>query len=770
MEELIRNYKLKKSLVLFFFLMGLLVSSSAWAAKVVDIDFEGLVRVSESKARQFLSMVEGDTYSSRRVNQDIKSLYKSGLFQNIKAKKFRIKGGFRVTYQLEEKGFVKVISFEGNRKFDRDELLGEVLFSENSILDEQAVAESTESIRLLYEDKKYFLVEVDAKIIPYDTERNELEVVFHIKENRSVKIRRISFIGNQSFSDKELRKQMVTKVKGFLSFINGSGKYEDEKLERDIAFLGYFYQNNGFLKVKVGEPQLNLTRNKKSIYITIPIIEGDQYTVGQVNVSGDILTTREELLSKMELKPGMIYSRELQDKDSKKLGDLYGDQAYAFASVFPNIDTNESAKEANINYAIRKGYKVLIERIDIEGNLSTRDKVIRRELRIKENSPYRKTDLDKSRARLYQLGYFEEVNFSTPRGSQNDRVIVKIEVVEKSTGNFSIGAGFSSLEKFIFNAAIQKENLFGYGYGVGLATNISKLRQEFSFNFYDRYFLDTKWITSLTFNRFTSQLNRDFDRESIGGKITFGRELIPNLDVNLGYSIEDITISNFSSQVPGFFQQNADGLTSSVISSIIYDVRNNRLSTTKGMYHAVSSEYAGDVLGGSNEFWKMKAESRMYFSLPLNLVFKARGVFGYINSLDDTGIPLFERFFLGGISSLRGYDSYTVGPKLNIPGGRTGNDNTFVYGGNRMFFSNVELEYPIIKKQGLGFNLVAFFDSGQSFSENESFSIADFRSNYGFGFRWLSPFGPLRFEWGIPINKREEDSSSVFNFSIGQAF
>jgi len=756
-------------LKIFIFLVLFLLPLGAQAQqRIVNLDFVGLSQARETFARSQIASVEGTLYSVSQVNEDIKKLYETGAFQDIFIEKREIAGGLRLIFHVTEKGTIRGIVFRGNDKIKEKDLLNALTIRDFNLLDEKRIAESIQAIRKLYEDKGYYLVEISHEIQPYDTEKNELELIFKIEENRGVKVKRISFVGNKVFKDRKLAHELKTKVGNILGFLTGAGKIKDEKLEADVQLLNIFYLTRGYLKAKIGKPQITLTRNKDALYITFPVFEGPQYKVGRVGIGGEILTTEEELLSKIKLKTGEIYNKLDEETDRQYLEILYGDQAYAFARIEPVVTLNDETLTADTMYSIEKGPKVWLEKIEITGNDVTRDKVIRREIQIAENSPYNKSAIDLSRIRLLQLGYFEDVNFSIPRGTRDDTVVLKIAVKEKNTGTFSIGAGFSSLESFIFTASVQKDNFFGLGIRGSVAANISKLRQEFQLGITDRYFLDTHWIFSGAAYRYTSALNYDFDQKAFGGSLSFGREVFPFFDVNLGYQIEDVEITNFSSRVPAFFQETASGLTSSLQAVLSYDRRDNRVLTTKGAYNSVTLGYAGQGLGGDNDFWKVEAETRWFFKLPAKSIFKVRGFFGYVNSTDDKTVPLFERYFLGGINSLRGFDLNTIGPKLHIPSSATGADSDFVFGGTRKVMVNSELEVPIYDPAGI--RSVIFFDAGQAFSENENISILKLRANYGFGLRWNSPFGPLRFEWGFPINRKPGESFSVFNFSIGQSF
>lgn len=751
-------------LILCFFLAGSVLA----APRIVDVDFMGLVSVSEETARQHITSIEGSTYSESSIKRDIKSLYKSGLFGDVSVDRSDIVGGVKLVFSVSEKSTIGKLKIIGNSKINDDELTEALRVQEFDMLDPSRIAQTKAAILKLYEEKGYYLVDVTTSTEPFDEEKNEVELIIKIRENSPVKIKRIRFIGNQKFSDSKLRKKMRTKEKGFLSFILGSGKLEDEKLTADLQLLRFFYLDNGYLRVKVDEPNITLTRDKQAIYISIPVYEGSQYSVSSVDVAGDILTTQEEILGQLKQKVRQTYKKSLEIEDMQMLERLYGDQAYAFANIVPYVEAEDQSLQAKVVYYIQKGQKIKIGKINIQGNEVTRDKVIRRELKLLENAWFSQSALELSKTRLYQLGYFEEINVSTPRGRDDNTVDVVIEVKEKNTGTFSIGAGFSTLESFIFTATIQKENFFGRGWSGGVSLNLSKLRQDIVVSMADRYFLDSRWFFGLEFERYLSQLNSDFDKDLLGGTVTFGRELIDFLHFRFGYRIEDVKVTNFSSQVPQFFQDNADGFVSAGMASLSYDRRDNRLITKKGFFSKVSAEYSTDMLGANTNYLKTDFDNRFFVKLPKDFVWKGRGYGAYINSLDGKPVPLYNRYFLGGINTLRGYDINTVGPQISVPSDETGGDEVFTYGGTRMMLFSTELEIPIYAPAG--FAAVAFFDAGNAFAEDEDIDLSSLRMDYGFGLRWLSPFGPLRFEWGFPIAKREDESGMVFNFTIGQSF
>jgi outer membrane protein insertion porin family len=733
---------------------------------VREIALEGNIRTSSDSIRPKIKSLVGMPLNMEKVNNDIKSLYKLGQFRDIKVESEDVKGGVKLIYSFVEKPLIAEISFKGNRKLKDDDLRSEVVQRTFDVLSDKSVAESLQKIREAYAKKGYYLSEVD-----YHLERAEgtedSNLVFDVHENKRVAVRRIMFMGNKVFSDDELRENVRTKQKGLLSFLTSSGKYDEEMLRNDALMLTYYYLNHGYLKVKVAPPKVTISEDKRYIFILFQVHEGDQYRIGDVNISGDILTTEEELAGLLKTKIGDVYSQRTLDGDLNQLTDRYGDEGYAYANIIPRTVPNDETLTADIDINIKKGHQITVERINISGNTVTRDKVIRRELEIFEDDRFSQSRMKASKARLEQLGFFEEVNFATPRGSRDDTMVLDIVVKEKSTGSFNIGAGFSSVESFIFNASVQKDNFFGYGISGNISTELSKKRQLFMLSMTDPYFLDTKWIAGMSVYR-SAYSYTDFRRQSTGGEVNLGHRFFRNYTANLGYQIEQVEVSNFSYAVPQRFKQNTSGLTSALSLSFARDTRNNRVLATKGMYNILSNEVSGSKLGGDNDFYRINFRTMFYRPIWKSIIFKQFFKMGYIKSLDDDPVPLYERYFVGGVNSLRGYSPNSVGPTLRIPSSPSGKVEDFVYGGDKILLFVSEIEFPIYDKAGL--RAVIFFDAGNTFAEQQNYAINNLKLDYGFGVRWNSPMGPLRFEWGIPINPRPTDDSVVFNFTIGNFF
>lgn len=761
---------MKRSLSFFFFVAVVLLgagldSAPAWAEAVVrDITTRGNVRVDSKTMLDVIESRVGSAYSPDKVRKDIQALYRLGAFDNVSVEKAASKGGVGLVYVVSERTQVSKVSFSGNKKVKEEKLRELIEVKAFGAVDAERLDRSIKRIRDHYISEGYHLAEVTTEFRKIPGSDSQ-ELVFQIREGSPIRIRRVNFIGNKAFSDKELRKKIKSREKGFFSFFGGGGKYQDEGVKRDSAFLLYHYQNNGYLKVQVSPPEVSLSRDRRSITLTYHIEEGKQYTVKNVGVEGNIITTSEELTSKLQLKKGQLYARKDVEEDLMKLSQIYGDQGYAFANIQPRIIPHDEDLTADVTYMVQKGPRVIIEKINIIGNTITRDKVLRREILLQENSLYNETKLRQSQQRLQALGYFEEVNFATPKGSSDDRININISVKEKPTGTFSIGAGFSSVENFIFTASVSKQNFLGYGISGNFSTELSSKRQLFVLSFEDSHFLDSDWLFGVSGFR-TVNVFTDFDRRSFGGSLSLGHRLFENSAVRFGYQIEDVDVGDFRTTVPAAFNDNLSGLTSSASVTLSHDTRNNRIFPTRGLYASSSLEYAG--LGGDNDFVRWIENVRFYQPVWKGLVAKVNGTVAQISSLNSLPVPLFERFFMGGVNSLRGYPLRSVGPSVRVPSTIAGGDNRFVYGGNKMMQFNFELEFPLYEPAG--FKMVTFVDAGNAFGEDQDFAIHKLRADYGVGLRWNSPLGPLRFEWGFPFGRDPGEDPVVFNFTIGSFF
>ena len=762
----LKKSKIFKRHFLFIVLFSL-ISVSATAATVSSVNFTGQKRVPDSTLRTTVTTRGGLLLNDEIISEDIHKLYDLGQFDNIEVMKKVSKSGVGITFVLREKPFITEVKFDGNKKIKKKDLREKVVVRTYRPLNGLEISESMQRIRDAYAEKGYYLTEVNYHIEPKSADEDVL--VFDIKENAEAVIREVRFRGNTVFSEAKLRKIVRTRRKDLLSFLTKSGKYSEEMLSNDVLRLTFTYLNDGYLRVKVLPPKITISSDKRYIFVLFSIFEGEQYTVDNVDVAGDVLTTRAELLSMVKMKKGSVFSQQVVEGDILKLTEMYGNQSYAYANVYPDVIPNDVDLTADIIFRIYKGSKIKIERINITGNTKTRDKVIRRELLIMEDDMYSEEFIRKSKLKLQQLGFFEEINFATPRASSDDTVDLNIEVKEKNTGSFNVGVAFSSFEHFLFQGSVQQANFFGYGVSGQVGTQLSSKRQFFYISAKDPYFLDSNWMLGGSLYR-TSFNYQDFRRKALGGDISLGRRFLEKYSATLGYRAELVSVDSFSRIVPQLFRSHASGFTSALSLDLDRDTRDNRLYPKKGMYTVGSVEVSGAKLGGSNDFLKLKYKAMYYQPIwKKRIIFKTYGRIGYIKNLGNDLLPLYDRFFMGGVFDLRGYYPNSVGPRLRIPTSSGGGDEEFIYGGNKEMLMIGELEVVLFNKFG-GVSLVAFFDAGNTYAEDQNYSFKNLRKDYGFGVRWNSPMGPLRFEWGLPLDRRKGDPPVQFNFTVGSLF
>lgn len=753
----------KKVLGALIALILIVIPIGAFASTLIkSIEVVGNKASSSESIKADLVSAVGGSYSQQSIAADIRALFKTGQFADVRVEKQSASGGVKLIYHVTERPVIESILFVGNRKIKTKNLKEKIKVRVYRPLNGEELTRSILAIQEMYEKKRYYMVDVDYTL---SDGKDGSVLTFKINEHEKAAIRRIQFVGNRVFNDARLKKVLSTKEKG--AFFFRKGKYQSERLEQDVALLMRHYLNNGYIRARVDRPQVEISKDKSHLVLTYTLFEGQKYRVDNVRIEGDILTTEQELLSKIKIEKGDIYKHEIVEKDVMDMVLLYGSMGYAFANVQPIPIPNDSDGTAELVFAVDKGRRVWIDRINITGNSITRDKVIRREMKVKEGDLFNRKLLEDSRTNLMQLGYFESVDFATPRGRRDDSVNLNVVVKERPTGTFNIGAGFSTAESVFFTGSVQKQNFFGRGISGQIAAEVSKLRQQYVIQFTDPYFLDTEWILSLSSFR-TVFSYPEFDRKAFGGSVSLGHRFFDHASVSVGYSFEDVKADNFLFSVPSVFQQNASGVTSAINLDLNWDTRDNRIFPNKGVFASASNQISGSKLGGDNDFYRLNLQTRFYQPIVWKFVGKFFAKAGYIKPLGSRAIPLFERYLMGGPNSLRGFTLWNVGPSTRIPSSPSGGDTKFVYGGTRMLQFNWELEAPIYEPGG--FKAVAFIDAGNAFSEDESISLSNLRSNYGFGLRWISPLGPLRFEWGFPFSKRPGESGAVFNFTIGDFF
>jgi len=765
---------------------------SANAAPTVSaIAVTGNRRVEPAAITNAMSTKVGHPLVPTQVTADIHALFALGYFSDVQlSDEPSGPGQVKLTVNVTEKPAIRDVRLRGNDEISTDDLRALITVRSAQILDMDALHRNAGKIHDKYVEKGYYLAEVTPLVEPRPD--NTVSVVFVINEHAKVEVKAITFVGNEKVSSETLRSVMETQEGNILSFITSTGTYREEVFQRDLSLIQFAYYDRGFINVRVGKPQVQITPDKKSLYLTIPITEGEQFNVGTIAYSGDILGTKKDLAKRVHTAPGAMFNRTQLQQDIGNLNDLYLDQGYCYVNISPLTQVNAPKRIVDLTFDIQKGPKCYVERIDIVGNHKTRDKVIRRELRIYEGELFTGTGMKQSKARVTALGFFETVDITQKKGSRADSVIVQVNVKEKATGTFQVGFGFSSVESFIFTATIQQNNLLGWGSTASLSAQISSLRSLIQLSYLDPYFLDSNWIFSFDYFRVDADYY-GFLRRSNGGDINFGYHLTPDLLMFLAYGLEQVdteqssytggssTYSSFTS-TPPLANEYGTRLQSTATLTLTYDKRNNRLFPSDGYYASGSVQYGPKQLGGNSNFVRYTANARYYRPLFLGIVFKTNATLGYIQGIQGSQVNIAERYYVGGINSVRGYYLRTVTPTRRVastssPDSGLTHTPEYPIGGNKQLVFNFELEFPIIEK--IGIRGVVFYDMGNAYDDDENFfqdkhdtvkTPLGMLHSVGVGIRWFSPIGPLRFEWGFPLTKRPNDQSVDFEFTIGNFF
>ena len=721
---------------------------------VKEIEVRGNQRIEPDVILLRLETQKGSPLNLRTVRQDIRSIMQTGYFRHVAVDEVPVNGGVKLVYQVEERPTIREIEYEGNDDLDEEDIEKVVTLKPNHFLNIAELKENTEKIRKLYANEGYFLADVEYEIEPQDN--NQVNVIFQIQENEEIKVRRILFLGNQAFPDKKLRKLIETKKKGFFSFLTSSGVYKEDVLRDDVTRLTLFYLDHGYLQFSAEKP-LTLT-TEDGMYVCFVLKEGKQYKVRDIRweeLNADELAFFEK---RQKLTVGEIFSREKLQRDIMTMTDYFSDRGYAFAEITPLYFPDEETLTVDVVYRLNKGPKVYIGEILIRGNTKTRDKVVRREMELVEGELYSSSKIRASRMEINRLGFFENINITTEKSPVPDRLDLVIDVTEGQTGTLSGGAGFSSTDEFVFMANVTQSNLFGRAQVLSLNAEIGGTRQNFSLSFTEPWMFDIPM--SVGFDVFlTERVYQDFTRNAIGGSVRFGYEIFKHVRANVMYKYEDVEISDVSIWAPiTLAAEEGKSTTSSVTFYVVHDTLDNPMSPMKGWLNIASSEFAGTVFGGDNDFVKLQLDVGYYLPLFWSTTFHFRTRVGVGYGLEGDRLPVFERFFVGGISTVRGFDVRSLGPEVQGT----------VIGGDKELIFNFEYIFPLVpqvKLRGL-----VFFDAGNAFSEDESFNFSGLRLSAGGGFRWFSPMGPLTFVLGFPLDRRPGEDPSAIQFSIGAPF
>jgi outer membrane protein insertion porin family len=742
------------------------------ATAVSAVELGGIERVDKQTVLNQLHVKAGQPLDPQAVAEDVRRVWAMGLFDDVRV-------GLRqagprtviVHYQVLERPSIAGVEVRGNAAQSDEDVLKVVDLRVNNLYSAADAQANVQKIKDMYAEEGYFLATVTHHVEPQPG--NQVKVVFDVQERSEVKVRHIELLGNEGVTDADIKTVLRTQEGSILSAISKSGNFKRELLDYDAQIMQYLYLTRGYIQAKIEDPVVSLSPDMKYITVTIRIHEGPQFRVGKVTVIGESVVPIEDLQKALTLKSGDIFNYANVQADGQKLAGAQKNFGFAHATVSNESVPDMEAKTVDWTYHVQKGKKVYFGQIVMQGGTSTRDKVIRRELQISEGELYSEQKLELSKARVQRLGFFERVDIKTRPTALPQVLDVVVDVKERTTGTFQVGMGFSSVDNFITTAQIAKDNFLGRGQRFSIQGSLSSIRTMFQGSFFEPHFLDTNTTFSIDLFRY-DQLYTDFTRRSKGGSITWGYWLTDTLLADAGYSLEQATV------VPGGLTGRQDvpiaslfssGITSSLRGTLTYDSRDDRMFPTTGWYASGTAEWALPQLGSEVALRRFTARIRRYFPLPFDSVLRFNLVGGLVQSTDGKQIPLFQRYFMGGIYTVRGFQLNTLGPAIAVPASTdpASSLSAFHEGGIRQIYLNNEIEIPILKAP-MNLRGLLFFDVGNAFGEGQPVSFAGTRQSFGWGIRWFSPVGPLRFEWGVPLNPRVGEQPLVFEFTIGNSF
>lgn len=721
---------------------------------VTAIEIKGLKRIEEAAVKNKITLKLGEIISQEKISEDIKAIYKLGYFEDVKVDIEPFEGGVKVIYTVKEKPTIVKVSFEGNKQFDEEKLREVVSITSGAISDITLINDNALRLKAFYESEGYYF----AKVVPVlkKITEQEVELTYVIEEGHKVKIKEIKFEGNRAISSRKIKKVMSTSERKIYSFITGSGFYKKYEMLQDLEKIKDLYHDNGYLKVSVGEPKIEFSKDKKWMTIIIPISEGPQFKVSSVSLTGYEKSEEKEIKDLVKLQVGQVFSKSRMRKDIESITSYYSDRGYALASVNPDVLPNEEKQTVEVVYNIKKGDKYSIGRINISGNVKTVDKVIRREIRVDEGDDYSASKIQKSKRRLEDLQYFETVDINQKPNPENKTVDLDVNVKEKPTGFLTIGGGYSSIDNLIGMVDITQTNLFGRGYSLTLRGELGGKSSYYTLAFRDPWFMDKPILFGVNLYKQKREYV-NYTRDANGFAITFGKRYGEDWFTSVTYEIEKTTVTDVAEDADTIIKD-MEGkiLTSAVTFQVSYDTRDSYLDPSRGFRHSLSFTVAG--LGGDTGFWKSLLDLGWYLPIFEESTLHLRGRVGFSDTLFGKKYPLYERFYVGGLDTIRGLGYGEAGPKdsKNEP-----------IGAKRALIFNIEYLFPLVTEMKL--KGLLFVDIGKGYDKTEKFG-SNIKYTTGFGFRWFSPLGPIKIDYGINLNRKEGESKSKIEFGFGSFF
>jgi outer membrane protein insertion porin family len=734
---------------------------------VKDIRVEGVQRTDAGTVFNYLPIKVGDRVDNEKASEAVKALYATGFFRDVR---LDVEGDVLVV-TVQERPTISQIDIVGVKEFEKDTLkkaLKDIGVADSRIFDRSALDRAEQELKRQYINRGYYAMTVTTTVTPQ--ERNRVAINFTVDEGSVSKIASINIIGAQVFSEKTLISQMQLSTSGWFTWYTKNDQYSKQKLQADLETLRSYYTDRGYLEFQVDSTQVSITPDKESIYLTINLTEGPKYTISDVRLAGELLLPEVELMRLIQVKPGDVYSRAKLTQSSKAISDRLGSDGYAFANVNAVPDIDRENRTAAFTFFIDPGRRVYIRRINISGNARTRDEVIRREMRQLEGAWYDSTRIDRSKVRITRLNFFDDVNLETPAvAGSPDQVDIDVTVTEKPTGNILAGVGFSSADGLVITGSISQNNVFGTGNSLTAAFNTSRIGRNISLTYVEPYWTADGITRSLElYNRDITPASlpvAQYTSSTYGAAIGFGIPITETDTVNVGFRFEHTSLS----VPPGSpliyieFVQDFGSVTNSYILSGGWarDTRDNILFPSSGLLQTAYAEVGLPM--GDLYYYKTNYLIQWFTPLPLNTVLMLRSDLGYGGGLGGKPLPFFKAYYGGGVGSVRGYETASLGPQ-DAAGNTTG--------GRRKIIGNAELFFPLpgAKSTDQSVRLSVFFDAGEIYDEGNQPQFESFRFSAGVGVAWNSPVGPLKVSYGDPLNHKPGDRIQRVQFQLGTVF
>jgi len=775
------KFNFSSTLPRFLLLINLLlVSGFSWSSEsfiVSDIRIQGLERLPDGTLLNYLPVQVGDPLDDKQIVFAIKELYKTGFFADVQL----FREGDALIVKVRERPSISEVNFSGNSDIDSKTLEGaleDIGIVQGRIYNRSLLEKLTQELERVYFSQGKYGIRIETEITELD--QNRVDIDIKISEGRVALIKQINIIGNQKFDDETLLDEIELGIPGPLAIFSDADEYSKPKLNADLETLRSYYLDRGYIKFSADSTQVSITPDKKDIYITINVEEGEQYTIGKVNMVGPMVVDEEVLKALILTKSGEVFSRKLMTTTQKRLEDRLGKVGYAFAKVKLVPEVDDDKKIIGLTYQLVPGNKTHVRNINFHGNFRTHEEVLRREMRLMEGSILASDKLERSKIRLQRLSYLENVDVEMkPVPGTDDMVDLEVSVEERLSGSFNIGAGFSQTQGFLFNVGLTQENMMGTGQRLAVNVNTDSANTVYNISFTDPYYTidGVSRTISLSFAKRDAaeeEIN-DFQTDSYSANINYGIPLSEFSTLRLGYGWSHVELLlssiNPSLEASDFVADHGDVYDNLLLNaSYTYDTRNRTVFATKGSSQTIALDLSAP--GSSLEFYKLAYQTSFYFGVTDDLTLLLRSNLAYGNGYKELDtLPFYERYFAGGLRTVRGFESNSLGPRDDY------GDPT---GGNMRVTAGADLIFPIpfVDKAPSSVRLSAFYDIGNVFlqgaptynSTENGFSFEELRASAGLSFVWLAPIGPLRFSWTKALNDVEGDRLRVFQFSIGSFF